>query len=74
MAKNGRTCDFTNQVFPFGAPDTGTITVQMNRKDAPATVTTYDVTADGLVAATEGWPEGASREKFTRPRKASDEK
>lgn len=69
MAKNGRTCDFTGTVFSEGAPDTGTIVVTVGEN-----VTTYDVTLDGAKKATQGWPEGASRVKFKRPRKDADVK
>lgn len=61
MAKTGRVDDWTNVPFAEGAPDTGTIVVTIGK-----TVTTYDVTLETVKKVTNGWPKGATREKFTR--------
>lgn len=68
MAKTGRVCDFTGQVFALGAPETGTIVATLGDQ-----VITYDVTAEGMAKATKGWPDGASRKKFKRAKKDAAE-
>lgn len=61
MAKTGRVCDFTGEVFPLGAPETGTIVCTLGDQ-----VVVYDVNKAGMEKATKGWPDGASRTKFKR--------
>lgn len=68
MAKTGRVCDFTGEVFALGAPETGTIVATLDDR-----VVTYDVTKAGMEKATKGWPDGASRKKFKRAPKGDAE-